>query len=104
MLTKFSLGMLAQRALTLQEEISEIHAILKPLVKETPPGLSAPWHRHRRRFGTVGYGRRQSQRRRNEAALHLCGASPLDASSGSRSVTGSTAVVIAKPTRLCGTS
>ena len=76
--------MLARRAITLQEEISEIDAILKPLVKETAPELVA----------TLGIGTDAAsallvaagdnpQRLRNEAAFaHLCGASPLDASSG----------------------
>ncbi len=76
--------MLARRALTLEEEISEIDAILKPLVKETAPELVA----------TLGIGSDAAsallvaagdnpERLRNEAAFaHLCGASPLDASSG----------------------
>ena len=83
-LTKFSLRMLARRALTLEEEITEIDAILKPLVKETAPELVA----------TLGIGTDAASallvaagdnpgRLRNEAAFaHLCGASPLDASSG----------------------
>ena len=83
-LTKFSLRMLARRALTLQEEITEIDAILKPLVKETSPELVA----------TLGIGTDAASallvtagdnpgRLRNEAAFaHLCGVSPLDASSG----------------------
>jgi len=83
-LTKFTLRMLARRALTLEEEISEIDAILKPLVKETAPQLVA----------TLGIGTDAAsallvtagdnpERLRNEAAFaHLCGASPLDASSG----------------------
>ena len=76
--------MLARRAITLEEEISEIDAILKPLVKETAPELVA----------TLGIGTDAAsallvaagdnpERLRNEAAFaHLCGASPLDASSG----------------------
>jgi transposase len=40
-LTKFSLRMLARRAIELEEEITEIDAILKPLVKETAPELVA---------------------------------------------------------------
>ena len=76
--------MLARRALTLEEEITEIDAILKPLVKETAPELVA----------TLGIGTDAAsallvaagdnpERLRNEAAFaHLCGASPLDASSG----------------------
>ena len=83
-LTKFTLRMLARRAITLQEEISEIDAILKPLVKETAPEL----------VGTLGIGTDAAsallvaagdnpERLRNEAAFaHLCGASPLDAGSG----------------------
>ena len=76
--------MLARRPLTLEEEITEIDAILKPLVKETAPELVA----------TLGIGTDAASallvaagdnpgRLRNEAAFaHLCGASPLDASSG----------------------
>jgi transposase len=83
-LTKFSLRMLARRAITLEEEITEIDAILKPLVKETAPEL----------ISTLGIGTDAASallvaagdnppRLRNEAAFaHLCGASPLDASSG----------------------
>jgi hypothetical protein len=40
-LTKLTLRMLARRALDLEEEISEIDAILKPLVNETAPELVA---------------------------------------------------------------
>ena len=76
--------MLAQRALTLQEEISDIDAILEPLVKEAAPRL----------VGALGIGTDAAsallvtagdnpERLRNEAAFaHLCGASPLEASSG----------------------
>jgi transposase len=83
-LTKFTLRMLARRAITLEEEITEIDAILKPLVKETAPELVA----------TLGVGSDAASallvaagdnpgRLRSEAAFaHLCGASPLDASSG----------------------
>ena len=83
-LTKFSLRMLARRAIELEEEITEIDAILKSLVNETAPELVA----------TLGIGTDAAsallvaagdnpQRLRNEAAFaHLCGASPLDASSG----------------------
>ena len=83
-LTKFTLRMLARRAITLEEEISEIDAILEPLVKETAPEL----------VSTLGIGTDAAsallvtagdnpERLRSEAAFaHLCGASPLDASSG----------------------
>ena len=83
-LNKFTLRMLARRAITLEEEISDIDAILKPLVIETAPRL----------VGALGVGTDAAsaplvtagdnpERLRNEAAFaHLCGASPLDASSG----------------------
>ena len=83
-LTKLTLRILARRAIALEEEISEIDTILKPLVKETAPELVA----------TLGIGTDAAsallvaagdnpERLRNEAAFaHLCGASPLDASSG----------------------
>jgi transposase len=83
-LTKLSLRMLARRAITLEKEITELDAILKPLVKETAPQLVA----------TLGIGTDAAsallvaagdnpERLRNEAAFaHLCGASPIEASSG----------------------
>jgi transposase len=83
-LTKFTLRMLARRAITLQEEIAEIDAILKPLVVETAPRL----------VGALGIGTDAAsallvtagdnpERLRDEAAFaHLCGASPIEASSG----------------------
>ncbi len=83
-LTKFTLRMLARRAITLQEEIDEIDAILKPLVIETAPRL----------VGALGVGTDAAsallvtagdnpERLRDEAAFaHLCGASPIEASSG----------------------
>jgi transposase len=83
-LTKLSLRMLARRAMTLEEEVAEIDTILKTLVKETAPEL----------VGTLGIGTDAGsallvaagdnpERLRNEAAFaHLCGTSPIDASSG----------------------
>jgi transposase len=83
-LTKFTLRMLARRAITLREEISEIDAILKPLVIETAPRL----------VGTLGVGTDAAsallvtagdnpERLHDEAAFaHLCGASPIEVSSG----------------------
>ena len=77
-LTKFALRMLGRRAITLGEEISEIDALLKPLVNETSPQL----------VGALGIGTDAAsallvsagdnpQRLRNEAAFaHLCGVSP----------------------------
>jgi transposase len=83
-ITKFTLRMLARRATTLGEEISEIDAILKPLVHETAPRL----------IGALGIGTDAAsallvtagdnpERLRDEAAFaHLCGVSPIEASSG----------------------
>ena len=75
--------MLAKR-IALEEEISEIDAILKPLVHQTAPRLVA----------ALGIGTDAAsallvtagdnpERLRDEAAFaHLCGASPIEASSG----------------------
>jgi transposase len=83
-LTKWTLRSLARRAIELGEEISEYDAALKDLVHETAPEL----------VGTLGIGTDSAaallvaagdnpHRLRNEAAFaHLCGASPIDASSG----------------------
>ncbi len=83
-LTKFTLRMLAKRAIALEEEITEIDAILAPLVDETAPEL----------VSTLGLGTDTAstllvaagdnpERLHGEAAFaHLCGASPIDASSG----------------------
>jgi len=83
-LTKFTLRTLARRAIELQSEIDEIDAILKPLVKAAAPELVAQLG-----IGTdaasallVAAGD-NPERLRNEAAFaHLCGTSPIDASSG----------------------
>jgi transposase len=83
-LTKWTLRSLARRAIELEEEIREYDAVLKDLVHETAPEL----------VGTLGIGTDSAaallvaagdnpHRLRNEAAFaHLCGASPIDASSG----------------------
>ena len=83
-LTKYTLRMLARRAITLEEEITEIDAILKPLGQRDRAEL----------VSTLGIGTDAAsallvaagdnpERLRNEAAFaHLCGVSPLDASSG----------------------
>ena len=83
-LTKLTLRALARRAIELEEEIKTFDAILEPLVSETAPEL----------LSTLGVGPDSAgallvaagdnpERLRNEAAFaHLCGAAPLDASSG----------------------
>jgi transposase len=84
--TKRTLRMLARRAAALEHEVKEIDAALKTLVVETAPDLVA----------RVGVGTDTAStllvaagdnpgRLRNEATFaHLCGASPIDASSGTQ--------------------
>ncbi len=105
-LTKFSLRMLARRALILEEEIAEIDAILKSLVKETAPELVA----------TLGIG--PTRRRRSSSPLGTtlgdCATRPPSRTSAGhhRSTpaaartndTGSTAAATVRPTRPSGTS
>jgi transposase len=83
-ITKRTLRMLARRAIALEQEVGEIDRMLKPLVAQTAPELAA----------VVGVGTDVAsallvaagdnpQRLRSEATFaHLCGASPIDASSG----------------------
>lgn len=84
--TKRTLRRLARRATALEDEINEIDASLTVLVNETAPALVAQ----------VGVGTDTASallvaagdnpdRLRNEATFaHLCGASPIDASSGTQ--------------------
>jgi len=83
-LTKWTLRTLARRAIALENEIKSLDDILKPLVVETAPKL----------VSTLGIGTDSAaallvaagdnpHRLRSEAAFaHLCGTSPIDASSG----------------------
>ena len=83
-ITKLTLRMLARRAAALEAEIDELDAIIEPLVYETAPELIA-----RPGIGTdcasallIAAGD-NPERLRNEATFaHLCGAAPIDASSG----------------------
>ena len=76
--------LLARRALSLEAEVAELDRVLEPLVGDTAPELVA-----RVGIGTecasallVAAGD-NPDRLRNEATFaHLCGASPIDASSG----------------------
>lgn len=83
-LTKFTLRTLARRAVALEEEVSEIDAIMKDLVRETAPELIA-----QQGVGTevaaallVAAGDNPSRLRHESAFAHLCGTAPIDASSG----------------------
>jgi transposase len=82
--TKLALRTLARRVLELESEISELDAVLAPLVAETAPELVA-----RSGVGTdcagallVAAGDNPERLRNERSFAHLCGASPLDASSG----------------------
>lgn len=82
--TKRTLRMLARRAAALEDEVEEIDAALKSLVADTAPHLAA-----RIGVGTdtasallVAAGDNPERLRSEATFAHLCGASPIDASSG----------------------
>jgi len=83
-LTKLTLRMLARRAQALEAEIAELDAIIGPLVHETAPALVA-----RPGIGAecasallIAAGDNPDRLRNEPTFAHLCGAAPLDASSG----------------------
>jgi transposase len=83
-LTKLTLRLLARRALSLETEVAELDAILEPLAADTAPELVA-----RLGIGTecasallVAAGDNPERLRDEATFAHLCGASPIDASSG----------------------
>ena len=82
--TKRTLRTLARRAAALEDEVEEIDAALKTLVADTAPDLAA-----RVGVGTdtasallVAAGDNPERLRSEATFAHLCGASPIDASSG----------------------
>ena len=82
--TKFVLRTLARRAIALEAEITEIDTILKALVADTAPELAAI-----NGVGTdvasallVAAGDNPERLRSEATFAHLCGVSPIDASSG----------------------
>ena len=82
--TKASLSSLAHRVADLEEEISELDAMITPLLKSHRSRAARRlWRRHRHR-GRVARRRGDNpERLHSEAAwAHLCGVSPLEASSG----------------------
>ena len=83
-LTRFTLRTLARRAMSLEDEVIEIDKILKVLVAETAPELAAITG-----VGTdvatallVAAGDNPERLRSEATFAHLCGVSPIDASSG----------------------
>jgi len=82
--TKYALRLLAMRVLELESELTELKAILKPLVTAPAPKLIA---RHGVGFETAGAllvaaGDNPERLRDERAFAHFCGVSPIDASSG----------------------
>ena len=105
-LTRYTLRTLARRAIALEDEMTEIDKILSTLVADTAAELVA--------VNGVGTGvatallvaaGENPERRRSEATFaHLCGVAPIDAGSGNRNDTASTAAATDKPTLRSGTS
>jgi transposase len=82
--TKFALRQLARRIQGLEEEIETLDAILAPLVRATAPDLMT---RHGLGPNTVGAllvsaGDNPDRLHKESAFAHMCGSSPIDASSG----------------------
>ena len=82
--TKLTLRSLARRAIDLEEEVKSYDALMGPLVAETAPKLLAALG-----IGTdsaaallVAAGDNPHRLRSEAAFAHLCGTSPIDASSG----------------------
>lgn len=82
--TKRALRILALRALVLEDEVKEIDRVLKPLLKDTAPELLAVTG-----VGTevgtaimVAVGDNPDRLKSEATFAHLCGVSPIDASSG----------------------
>jgi len=82
--TKLALRSLARRVRSIDEEMAEIDAVLHPLVAATAPDLITLNGVGPDTAGALVVAAGDNpDRLRNEAAFaHLCGASPLDASSG----------------------
>jgi transposase len=83
-LTRFALGTLARRAISLAAEVDEIDKILKVLTADTAPELMAI-----NGVGTdvasallVAAGDNPERLRSEATFAHLCGVAPIDASSG----------------------
>ena len=82
--TLLAIGTLARRVAYLDDELVELNAVIRPLVDRSAPGLLS--------MHGVGYGLAAKllvaagdnpERLRGEAAFaHLCGVTPLEASSG----------------------
>ncbi len=82
--TKLAMRSLARRVRDIDTELAEIDAVLRPLVAETAPDLVALYGVGPDTAGAlvVAAGDNPGRLRSEATFAHLCGASPLDASSG----------------------
>ena len=82
--TKLAMRSLGRRVRDIDAELAEIDAVLRPLVAETAPDLVALYGVGPDTAGAlvVAAGDNPGRLRSEATFAHLCGASPLDASSG----------------------
>jgi transposase len=82
--TKVSIQLLARRVLSLQEERARLDGLIEELVKQTAPGLLALYGVGVDGAATllVAAGDNPERLRSEAAWAHLCGVSPIEASSG----------------------
>ena len=82
--TKAALSSLAHRVSDLETEIADLDAMITPLLEVTAPDLfGCLWRGHRHRAALLVAAGDNPEHLHSEAAwAHLCGVSPLEASSG----------------------
>ena len=80
---KLAMRSLARRVRDIDAEVAELDAVLRPLVSRPRPTRFPLRRRARHRRSSLVAAGDNPERLRNEATFaHLCGVSPLDASSG----------------------
>ncbi len=104
---KAALASVARRHQDLATEIARLDAVLEELLTRAAPQQPLA----KQGVATVvaaallaTTGDNPSRVRKEASVAALCGASPVDASSASSSVTGSTAAAAGRPTPRCGRS
>ena len=103
--TKATLSSLAHRVGDLEEEISDLDAMITPLLEETAPELLAVYGVGIDAAALLVAAGDNPERLHSEAAwAHLCGVSPLEASSGKVTRHRLNAAGTARPTERSGTS
>jgi len=103
---RLALKTLARRVLELDNEVAALDAALTPLVAETAPEMIKRVGVGTETAGAllVAAGENANRIRHERSFARLCGAAPLDASSGNSNDTVSAAPVTARPTAHCGGS